>query len=305
MSRLILTLLVILSLLLASCGSAGPSNTNTGTLKVVATFSILGDLVQNIAGDKIELRTLVGPDADTHTFEPSPADGAALAEAQIVFENGLGLEAWLNDLYVSSGSQAKRVVVTASITPDTFSIGAEAGEIDPHVWQNPIYTLEMVKSIRDALISVDGPNAAIYTANAENYLTQLNELDQSIAAQVDSLPDSKRKLVTNHDALGYFAARYGFEIVGTALGSISTEAGEASAADLARLVEEVKSAGVPVIFTENVENSKIIEQVASEAGVVVGPPLYTDALGQPDTEGDSYLNMMRYNAATIVTALSR
>ncbi len=294
-----------LALLLAACGSPATSTPTGNRLSVIATFSILGDLVQNVGGDKIEVRTLVGPDADTHTFTPSPADGAAITEASLIFENGLGFESWLNDLYLASGSKAKRIVVTEGVIPGEIAIGDEAGETDPHAWQDVTYVINMIAIIRDTLVNEDPANAGTYQNNADSYLKQLNELDQYIKNQVAALPPERRKLVTNHDALGYFAKRYGFAIVGKAISSVSTEASDPSAADMAKLVEEVKNAGVPTIFTENVENSKVIEQVASEAGVVVGQPLYTDALGRPGSEGDSYLKMMRHNIEAIVSGLSR
>jgi zinc/manganese transport system substrate-binding protein len=296
------TIMLVLTLALAACGQRAPTVTASRP-KVVATFSILGDLVQQVGGDLVELRTLVGPDGDAHTFEPAPADAVSLAQADIIFENGLDFEPWLDRVYTASGSQAERVAVTDGVTPGQIAAGDEAGSIDPHAWQDVTATLSMVELIRDALAAADPPHAAAYQANAAGYLATLQTLDSDIQQMVDTLPAERRRLVTNHDALGYFARRYGFEILGDALGSISTEASAPSAAQLASLVEEIKAAGVPAIFTENVENSAVIRQVAQEAGVVVAPPLYTDALGLPGTAGDSYLKMMRYNAETIVAAL--
>lgn len=298
-----LTLAVVAAVALAACSSPTPASQNK--LRVVATFSILGNLVQNVAGDKIELRTLVGPDADTHTFEPSPADAAALTDALLIFENGLGFESWLDDLYQASGSQAARVIATGGTAPEVITIGAEAGETDPHAWQDVGNSIKMVRIIRDELVKADPAHAAAYQANAETYLHSLTELDRYIVAQAAALPAGRRKLVTNHDALGYFAGRYGFEIVGNAISSVSTESGDPSAAQVAALVDEITSAGVPAIFTENVENSKVIEQIAREAGVTVGQPLYTDALGVPGADGDTYLKMMRHNIDAIVNGLSR
>jgi ABC-type Zn uptake system ZnuABC Zn-binding protein ZnuA len=303
--RRLLFLWISLALLLAACAPLAGSGTRApgARLNVVATFSILGDLVQAVAGDNVQLRTLVGPDGDTHTYEPIPADGVALAQANLIFENGLGFETWLNKLYTASGSQAKRVVVTSGVTPGKITIGDEAGSTDPHAWQDVTYTLGMVSIIRDSLAAQDPAHAAAYQANAAAYLKQLQDLDTYIQQQANSLPAGRRKLVTNHDALGYFAARYGFTVMGDVLGSVSTEASEPSAAEIARLIDEIKRAGVPAIFTENIENAAVIRQVAQEAGVTVAPPLYTDALGKPGTAGDSYLKMMRYNVDTIVAAL--
>jgi len=296
---------IVLSLLLAGCGLLPASSAPAAGAKldVVATFSILGDLVQAVAGDNIQLHTLVGPDGDTHTYEPIPADGVALAQANVIFENGLGFETWLNKLYTASGSKAMRVVVTTGVTPGKIAIGDAAGETDPHAWQDVSYSIGMVNVISATLVAQDPAHAAAYQANAAAYLRQLQDLDSYIQQQSNALPAERRKLVTNHDALGYFARRYGYQVVGDVLGSVSTEASEPSAAEIARLIEEIKGAGVPAIFTENIENSAVINQVAQEAGVKVAPPLYTDALGKPGSAGDSYLKMMRYNIDTIVAAL--
>jgi len=302
MRRGIIRFLLLLSFLAAACGAL-PGAASGANLNVVATFSILGNLVQTVGGDAIQVHTLVGPDGDTHTYEPIPADGVALANANLIFENGLGFEIWLDKLYTASGSKAKRVVVTTGVTPGKITIGDEAGATDPHAWQDVTYTTGMVNVIRDTLVAQDPAHAAAYQANATAYLGQLQALDSYIQQQAASLPADRRKLVTNHDALDYFAKRYGFQVIGNALGSVSTEASEPSAAEIAKLTDEIKSAGVPAIFTENIENSAVINQVAQEAGVKVAPPLYTDALGHAGTAGDTYLKMMRYNIDTIVAAL--
>jgi zinc/manganese transport system substrate-binding protein len=294
---------LVLAVALAACGQPATGTPAVTRPRVVATFSILGDLVGQVGGDLVEPHTLVGPDGDAHTFEPAPADAVSVAQADLDFENGLEFEAWLDQLYTSSGSTAQRVVVTEGVTPGQIGLGDEAGSVDPHTWQDVTSSMKMVEIIRDALAMQDPAHAAAYQANAASYLAQLQTLDTEIQGMVNTLAPERRRLVTNHDALGYFARRYGFEILGNALGSISTEAGEPSAAQLAQLIEEIKAAGVPAIFTENIENNSIINQVAQEAGVVVAPPLYTDALGMPGTDGETYLKMMRYNAETIVAAL--
>lgn len=347
--------LVTVMLWLAACGAGAaatqPAQSSAGEkLKVVATFSILGDLVQSVGGDKIELHTLVGPGGDTHTFEPSPSDSVALVEARLIFENGLELETWLDDLYSASGSTAKRVVVTEGLDPIAMAAGeheheetgehdehaaseheehaAEAeheehsaetdheehagtdghghahGEFDPHVWHDVPHVIHEVELIRDALVEADPANAPSYQANAEAYLGQLKELDSWVAEEIKKIPADRRKLVTSHDTFGYLARRYGLEIVGSGLG-VSTEASDPSAAEVAGLIEEIRAVGVPAIFTENVSNPKLMERVAAEAGVTLGPQLYTDALGEPGSDGETYLKMMRYNVTALVTALSQ
>jgi ABC-type Zn uptake system ZnuABC Zn-binding protein ZnuA len=299
--KLLLALLV--TALLSACQGASTQQSPGDRLRVVATYSVLGDLTQHVGGDKIALRTLVGPDGDAHTFEPSPA-AAALADAQLVFENGLEFETWLDKLYEASRSTAPRVVVTEGIAPRTL-IEDGREEPDPHVWHDVTLAMQMTRNVRDALSTADPANAATYSANAEAYLSDLQALDLWAVMQVQTIPNNRRKLVTSHDALGYFAARYGFQIVGAALPSFSTEVAEPSAAELAKLASGIRAVGVPAIFAENVHNPQLVERLATEAGVVVAPPLYTDALGKPGSEGDTYVKMVRWNVSTIAGALAR
>lgn len=443
--------------------TTAPTTDAPERLAVVATYSILGDLVNNVAGDAIDLTVLVGPGGDAHTYQPTPLDSAALAQADLLFENGLEFDSWIEDLYTASGSQATRVLASAKVTPlptaeehghseeeghseehghsdalahacghfddnpmavtaatdqnaasvaipndhtrydialaggqgfVTFSRDADAevsfylgvdtpfallqngaplmaeavtpitegcdavkmiytydlapgdylvqfgpgavdsvtlvwetggehshsdeekdaahedehghshGEFDPHIWHDPNNAKLMVEVIRDALVSADPANASVYQANAAAYVGELTELDAFITAEVAKLPAERRKLVTSHDTFGYFAERYGFEIVGTALGSVSTEAADPSAGALADLVMEIRAAGVPAIFAENVANPTLMETIAREAGVQLAPTLYTDALGEPGSAGMTYIEMMRANVTTIVTALA-
>ena len=315
---MILALGVLLVSVLTACVSEaeGPGD---GPVNVVATYSILGDLVENVGGEKVELTTLVGPNGDAHTFEPAPSDNAELAEAEVVFENGLGFEPWLGDLYESSGSDATRVAVTDPIEP--LAVAAEEqgheeeaheedaheeehGESDPHVWHDVNNAVIMVGAIRDALSEADPENAATYERNAEEYITDLEALDADVEEEVDSIPVEDRVLFTSHDTFGYFAERYGFE-VDTALASASTEAGDPSAGETAELVEKIESSGVPAIFADNVSDAGLMEGIAAEAGVDLAPPLYTDALGEPGSEGGTYAGMVRYNVSTMSEALQQ
>jgi ABC-type Zn uptake system ZnuABC Zn-binding protein ZnuA len=321
----------------AGCGGqqASQGRSGDGKLRVVATYSILGDLVRNIGGEKVELTTLVGPNGDAHTFEPAPSDNAELAEADVVFENGLGFETWLDDLYESSNSGAPRVVVSRDVETLQFSEeehgeehGEEAGhadehareergaeehdveeghdhehgETDPHVWHDPTNAVLMAESIRDALAEADPGNARAYERNAEEYVRELEDLDSEVAGRVEGIPEKNRVLFTSHDTFGYFAERYGFG-VDTALASVSTDASDPSAGETAELVEEIEASGVPAIFAENVSTTGLMERIAAEAEVELAPTLYTDALGEPESEGDTYVGMMRYNARTVAEAL--
>ncbi len=322
-----------------SCGAV-ESLWATPKLQVVATFSILGDFVHNVGGDTIRLHVLVGPGEDTHTFEPSPADSVIMAKADLIFENGLAFETWFDKIYASSGSKAKRVVVTKGLklltltgepgqekdhehsaeqesgyAPETKQRGRHEqtsapkpdpahahGEFDPHVWLDVQNVIHMVENIRQALIETDPANRAIYTTNAERYIAALQELDSWILAQVKTVPETRRKLITSHKTFGYFARRYGFEVVATVLGSM-TDVADPSAGEIARLVETIRATGVPAIFAETIANPRLMGRIAAEAGVTLAPPLYTDALGKPGSEGETYLKLMRYNVTTIIKAL--
>jgi ABC-type Zn uptake system ZnuABC Zn-binding protein ZnuA len=290
-------------------------------LKVVATFSILGDWIANVAGDKVDLKVLVGAGSDTHTYEPSPADSATLSEADLIFEIGAEFETWLDALVESSGTKAKRIVLTEGFELLPFEghghehegedmhHGGEGdkegehehGEFDPHVWHDVSLVMKMVERIRDALIEADSANAESYTLQASLYIAELGLLDGEMLLTVDEIPEARRVLITTHETFAYFGARYGFK-VDSALG-VTTEAADPSAGEIAELIERVKASGVPAIFADNVSNPRLMEQIAREAGVKLAPPLFTDALGEKGSEGETYVKMMRYNLRTIVEAL--
>jgi len=298
---------VAVPLLLGGCSKG---EKRPGRVRVVATYSVLGDLVKNVAGDIAEVVTLVGPDGDAHTFEPTPKDGVALAEADLIFENGIGFETWLDKLHSSSASKARRFVVTEGLKlrqsecrHDHKPGEKHEHEDDPHVWHDVGNAIHMVGAIRDRLAEADPPNADRYRANAAAYLDRLTALDAWVVEKVATLPKGKRQLVTSHDTFGYFAERHGFEVVGSALESVSTEASDPSPATFAKLIESVRAAKVPAIFAENVHNPKLMERLAKEAGVRLAPPLFTDALGKPGSDGDTYEKMVQHNVTTIVDAL--
>lgn len=304
----------LLVCVLSACGGEG-EDSSEAAVEVVATYSILGDLIENVGGGNVQLTTLVGPNGDAHTFEPAPSDNAELAGADVVFQNGLGFEPWLGELYQSSGSEAERVVVTEDIEPMPIAEEEHTGEyaeeneheheeFDPHVWHDPTRTVVMVRSIRDALARADPESARAYRRNAEEYIAKLENLDADVREQVRSIPEDNRTLFTSHDTFGYFAARYGFG-VDTALASVSTDASDPSAGRTADLVEEIEASGVPAIFAENVSNPAFMEGIASEAGVELAPALYTDALGGPGSEGGTYVGMVRYNVSTMSEALEK
>jgi zinc/manganese transport system substrate-binding protein len=296
-----LAALAVLATLLPACGRDAPTDSR-GHLHAVATFSILGDMVSQIGADRVVLSVLVGPNGDAHTYQPTPADARALSRADLLFENGLGFEAWIDKLYQASDSKAVRIVASAGVKPRTLSAGGHE-ETDPHCWQNPRNAILMAQNIAAALAKADPAGAAFYQQHATAYIAQLQGLDDYIASQVQTLPPQRRVLVTSHDALGYFADRYGFKVIGSALASVTTEAADPSARQMAAVIEEIRAAHVPAVFTENMENPKLLAQIAGEAHVHVDTSLYTDALGPSATRGQTYLGMMRYNIDTIVGAL--
>ena len=287
-------------------------------LQVVASFSILGDLVQRVGGEAVQVTTLIGPGVDAHTYDPAPADLVVLAEADIIFENGLGFEPWLDGFFASTQPPGARVAVSDGVTPRAFGAGDEGGtggdeatdagdehgQFDPHIWHDVANAIVMTGTIRDALVAADPANASLYEANAAAAIASLEALDASIREQVATLPEARRTLVTSHDTFGYFADAYGFTVLGTALGSLSTEAGDPSARAIATLIDEIKAAGVPAIFAENVANPDLMASIAAEAGVALAPPLYSDALGPAGSAGETYEEVMRSNVGTIVTALA-
>jgi len=304
---MVLSLVLILAV-------GGPTPTTTamqGPLNVVSSFSVIGHFVDKVGGDRVANHVLVGVDTDSHTYEPTPQDVVAFRDAAIVIQNGLGFEPWMDRLYASSRSRAARVSISETLGSLRMvgheEHGADAEEdgeeADPHVWHDVQNAIQMVGTIRDVLIMTDAANASTYSANAAAYIAELSDLDAWVTEQVGSVPPANRKLVTSHDTFGYFAQRYGFTVVGSALGSISTEVADPSAGQVTELVSEIKAEQVPAIFAENVSNPRLMNQIASAAGVKLVADLYTDALGAPGTEGDSYVSMMRHNVTRIVEAL--
>ena len=270
-------------------------------VNVISTISIIGDVVNNVAGESVHLVTLVGPNGDAHEYEPVPADSVNLAHADIIFENGLHLEHWLDKLYEASGSKARRVVVSKGVAPRIFEDNPQ--ETDPHAWQDVSNVILYTQNVRDALIALDPKNKDKYSSNAAEYISKLQTLDAWVKTQVALIPADKRKLVTNHDALGYFARRYDFKIIGAVIPSATTEASDPSAQQTVQLLNIIKANGVHAIFSENMANPKLAQMLSNEAGVQMGPELYTDALGEKGSDGESYLKMIQHNVKIFVEYL--
>ena len=290
----------LLALLAAGCsGSGGDGDVTGGELRVVATTTQVADFARVVGGDRVQVTSLLKPGVDAHDFEPSPADLDALARADLVVQNGVGLEEWLDDTIASSGYDGP--VVDAS---QGIQLRQVEGEADPHIWQNPRNAVQMATTIEAGLAQAEPAAAASFEANLAAYTKELEALDADVERQVDSL--ANKKVVTNHDAFGYYLDRYGLELVGSVIPSFDTSA-ELSGKDIRELVAKVQATKVKAIFSETSLPARAAETIGREAGVkvVVGEDaLYGDALGPPGSDGDTYLRMIRHNTATIVGNLS-
>lgn len=285
--------------LIAAALLLGVSPSIAAPIKVVASFSILGDMVQRVGGDRIELTTIVGPNADTHVYEPKPSDAAALKSAQVFFVNGLGFEGWLERLVEATGF--KGAVVTASDGVKTHKMDEDGETVtDPHAWQSLTNGMLYVTNIKAALCTVDAAGCPTYTSNADAYLNEMKALDAEVRTQIDAVPEADRKVITSHDAFGYFAEAYGVQFL--APEGVSTES-EASAADVAKLIEQVRKQGAKALFMENMSDPRLIRQIANETGVKLGGALYADALSTPNEGAATYLDMFRHNMALLVPAM--
>jgi zinc/manganese transport system substrate-binding protein len=264
-------------------------------LKVVASFSILADFVRNVGGNSIEVTTLVGPDSDAHVYSPTPADAKKIADAKLIIVNGLGFEGWLPRLVQSSGGKVKIVTATDGIAP--LRLGNDA---DPHAWQSVGNAKVYVANIHTALSAADPANAERYRANAEAYLAKLDALDREVRDAVAKLPPARRKVISTHNAFGYFAAAYGIEFIAP-LG-VSTES-EPSARDIAKIITQVKQAKIPAVFLENVSDPRLMQRISAETGAKVGGTLYSDGLTGEKGDAPTYIDMVRHNIKALTRAL--
>ncbi|WP_419899780.1 metal ABC transporter substrate-binding protein [Roseomonas sp. USHLN139] len=280
-------------------------------LRVVASFSILADLVRQVGGERVAVRALVGPDADAHSFSPRPSDVAALREAQLVVRNGLGFEPWLDRLLGAAGGKVTSVVASAGITPRRMAGGHDHGHghshgkpgeavADPHAWQDLKNGQAYVRNIAAGLSAADPEGASLYAANAEALVGRLAALDGWVRQQVASVPEARRKVVTSHDAFGYFAAAYGVDF--RAPQGVSTE-GEPSARAVAGLARQLKAEGITAVFIENMTNPALLDRLAAEANVRVRGRLFSDALSAEGGPAATYEAMFRHNVGLLVPAM--
>lgn len=264
-------------------------------LKVVASFSILADFVRNVGGDRINLTTLVGADSDVHVYAPAPSDAKRIADAKLVIVNGLGLEGWLPRLVQSSGSKAQVVTASAGIAP--LKLGSAA---DPHGWQSVPNAKIYVTDIANALAAADPDDAEFFRARAKAYLEKLETLDREVRAAVAKIPQERRKVISTHDAFGYFAAEYGVQFIAP-LG-VSTET-EPSARDIATIIGQIKAQKIPAVFLENISDDRLIRRIAAETGSKVGGTLISDGLTGEKGPAPTYIDMVRHNIKALTSAL--
>lgn len=299
----IVSLLTLLGLLLAACGGAQTGSGESGSIKVLASTTFLADIAQNVAGDRTQVESLLPAGADPHAYQAAPSDVAKIAESTVLIQNGVEYEHFLEPLLENAGGQRLIITATDGLTPNQMEDEENPGTMvgDPHMWLDASRAITYVENIRDGLIKADPDGAETYKANAAAYIIKLKDLDAWIIEQVNTIPADRRLLVTNHEAMGYFAQHYGFTVVGSILPSFSSEA-SVSAKEIAAAVDAVKSSGAPAIFLGEVENADLANQIASETGVKVVDSLYLETLtdGEPAA---TYIDMMKYNVTQIVEGL--
>lgn len=291
MNRIIGSLLV-LGLALVALPAAAQDK-----IKVVASFSILGDMVEQVTGDLAEVTTIVGPDADAHVYTPSAGDAKAVADAEVIFVNGLGFETWSQTLIENSGTKGEVFVATDGVTPLEVE-----GEIDPHAWNALTNGMVYIENIAKSMGKIDPENEATYKENAEAFIARLQTLHDDATAKLGDLPADQRTVVTAHDAFGYLENAYGLTFLAPV--GIDTDA-EPSAKELAELVDHLKEVGAGALFVENITSPALVEQIARETGIKIGGKLYSDALSERGGPATSYEKMFEHNLDVLISALNQ
>src|SRR3954470_15507926 len=285
----------LFGLVLLASGAASPLHAQD-RLGVVASFSILGDFVRNVGGDRVRVTTLVGPEADVHVYSPAPADARKIADAKLLVINGLGLEGWLPRLLQASGSKAPIIAASNGIAP--IKAGLDA---DPHAWQSVANARIYVANIRDALVAADPSGAEVFRSRAQSYLAKLDALDREVHEAIGKIPPSRRKVISTHDAFGYFASAYGVEFIAPV--GVSTES-EASARDIAAIIRQIKNEKIPAVFLENISDPRLIRRIAVESGARIGGTLYSDSLTDEKGDAPTYIDIVRHNIRALTSALA-
>ena len=281
-------------------------------LKVVTSFSILADFTRNVGGDRVEVATLVGPGGDAHVYSPTPSDARSVTAAKLVIVNGLGFEGWLSRLIKSAGNKATVATATKGIAPRKDKAAAHDhkhghkhdhghDDADPHAWQSVANAKIYAANIRDALIAADQAGADTYRKNTEAYLAKLDALDREVKEAIAKLPAERRKVISTHDAFGYFADAYGITFI--APQGVSTES-EATARDVARIITQIKAQKIPAVFLENVSDPRLMKRIAEESGARLGGTLFSDSLTDEKGAAPTYIDMIRYNIKALTSALA-
>jgi zinc/manganese transport system substrate-binding protein len=301
--RFVLTMTLLISAQLSPAlaqDKRSDDKLNGDRLSVVATFSILADLVKNVGGDRVEVKSLVGPNGDAHVYQPTPSDAKMVSDARLVFVNGLGFEGWMARLVKASGTKAAMITATKGVKPRKMEEGGQT-EADPHAWQSVPNAKVYVTNIYDALAAADPAGKAAYAANTAAYLARLDALDVQVRAAVAAIPAERRKIITTHDAFGYFGAAYGVAFI--APQGVSTES-EVSARDVAKIITQIRKQKIPAVFLENVTDERLLRRIGEESGARVGGTLYSDALTDGQGPAPTYLDMMRHNVKQLAEALT-
>ncbi len=291
---------ILLCILLSMNGLARAQ----GTIKVVTSFGILGDMVKNIGGDRVSVISLVGPNGDVHAYSPTPAAARSISGAALVVVNGLGLEGWMDRLIMASGYKGRVAIASTGVKPRKMKDEGGGGRIiiDPHAWQDLDNGLIYVENIKKALIAVDPAGTAEYLFQAAAYAAKLARLNTWVKKEFSEIPDKNRRMITSHDAFGYLGAAYGIEIFSPM--GMNTES-EPSAGEVKNLIQQIRDNGITAVFVENITDPRLVEQIAREAGVKIGGELYSDALSTPDGPASTYLDMFRNNVTKIVGAMRK
>lgn len=298
MRKIFSFLFIIPALIITSCNSKTTNKENSGKIQAVSTITIIDDIVKNIGGDKVETYSICEVGVDPHVYKAKPNDPKLISESDIVFINGFGLEHWIEEMIRNAGGEKEVVTVTEGITPMTDEKGY--GDPDPHAWFNVEYVKAYSKNVAKGLIEIDKPNEQYYTNNLNNYLSQLDSLNNWIKSRIQEIPENQRVLITSHDAFRYFGQAYGFDVRG--LQGISTEA-KVQTDDVKKLVDFIKERNLKSVFIETSVNPKLLEQISSETGAKVGGVLYSDSIGNEGTEDGTYIGAVKHNVNAIVNSL--
>lgn len=286
-----------LALLVAACEAPAAQPAADDRLAVVASMTIIGEFAEAVAGERAAVTTIVPVGGDPHSYEPVPADARAVAEADVVLDNGFGLSPWFRSLATNISGR----LVKLADTVDVDAVTDRNGRLDPHLWLSPELAAGYVDAISEALADADPANADAYAANARRYREDLAAVDEEVAAVLDDVPEDRRKLVTHEDAYNYFAAHYDLEATASAVGATTEE--DPSARDIRRLIDRVELDAIPAVFPQVGENPAIMERIARDTGATVGEALYVDSLGEPGSPAGTYAGMLRANAEAVADGL--